>query len=172
MTKKSQSPAPKYRPFMDKRALRQHQINRILRIMTFSVIFLAGFVIYQHIQEYKDQIYTDGKVVKIYRTEMKDTRSGKQNEVYPTIRFTTEDKRIVMFDSPDSIMCNSDCTEQEIGVYYRADQPQQAKIANFSTQYGEIVMWSVLAIIILSAYLLHLWRIRKLQKASNLPPQS
>ena len=95
---------------------------------------------------------------------MRDTRSGQQLVGWPVVKFVTADNKIVTFTSPDHLLCQTQCENGPIGVYYQKDNPGKAQIADFGARYGEIIVWSVIAFILLVTYILHSRRLRILAR--------
>ena len=164
MTKKSGTPSGNLRAYADKQTQRNMLFQRVLRLLTFSVLFLAGFIIYQTWQTQQNDVYADGQITGYLKTEVRDTRSGQQLVGWPVVKFVTADNKIVTFTSPDHLLCQTQCENGPIGVYYQKDNPGQAQIADFGARYGEIIVWSVIAFILLVTYILHSRRLRILAR--------
>lgn len=164
MTKKSGTPSGNLRAYADKQTQRNMLFQRVLRLLTFSVLFLAGFIIYQTWQTQQYDVYADGQITGYLKTEVRDTRSGQQLVGWPVVKFVTADNKIVTFTSPDHLLCQTQCENGPIGVYYQKDNPGKAQIADFGARYGEIIVWSVIAFILLVTYILHSRRLRILAR--------
>lgn len=164
MTKKSGTPSGNLRAYADKQTQRNMLFQRVLRLLTFSVLFLAGFIIYQTWQTQQNDVYADGQITGYLKTEVRDTRSGQQLVGWPVVKFVTADNKIVTFTSPDHLLCQTQCENGPIGVYYQKDNPGKAQIADFGARYGEIIVWSVIAFILLVTYILHCRRLRILAR--------
>ena len=164
MTKKSGTPSGNLRAYADKQTQRNMLFQRVLRLLTFSVLFLAGFIIYQTWQTQQNDVYADGQITGYLKTEVRDTRSGQQLVGWPVVKFVTADNKIVSFTSPDHLLCQTQCENGPIGVYYQKDNPGKAQIADFGARYGEIIVWSVIAFILLVTYILHSRRLRILAR--------
>ncbi len=164
MTKKSGTPSGNLRAYADKQTQRNMLFQRVLRLLTFSVLFLAGFIIYQTWQTQQNDVYADGQITGYLKTEVRDTRSGQQLVGWPVVKFVTADNKIVTFTSPDHLLCQTQCENGTIGVYYQKDSPGKAQIADFGARYGEIIVWSVIAFILLVTYILHSRRLRILAR--------
>ncbi|EPW8572528.1 hypothetical protein ACWQEN_001884 [Morganella morganii] len=164
MTKKSGTPSGNLRAYADKQTQRNMLFQRVLRLLTFSVLFLAGFIIYQTWQTQQNDVYADGQITGYLKTEVRDTRSGQQLVGWPVVKFVTADNKIVTFTSPDHLLCQTQCENGPIGVYYQKDSPGKAQIADFGARYGEIIVWSVIAFILLVTYILHSRRLRILAR--------
>ncbi|EML9904821.1 hypothetical protein [Morganella morganii] len=164
MTKKSGTPSGNLRAYADKQTQRNMLFQRVLRLLTFSVLFLAGFIIYQTWLTQQNDVYADGQITGYLKTEVRDTRSGQQLVGWPVVKFVTADNKIVTFTSPDHLLCQTQCENGPIGVYYQKDNPGKAQIADFGARYGEIIVWSVIAFILLVTYILHSRRLRILAR--------
>lgn len=164
MTKKSGTPSGNLRAYADKQTQRNMLFQRVLRLLTFSVLFLAGFIIYQTWQTQQNDVYANGQITGYLKTEVRDTRSGQQLVGWPVVKFVTADNKIVTFTSPDHLLCQTQCENGPIGVYYQKDNPGKAQIADFGARYGEIIVWSVIAFILLVTYILHSRRLRILAR--------
>ncbi|MBT0385510.1 DUF3592 domain-containing protein [Morganella morganii] len=164
MTKKPGTPPGNFRAYADKQTQRNMLFQRVLRLLTFSVVFLAGFMIYQTWQTQQNDVYADGQITGYLRTEMRDTRSGQQLVGWPVVKFVTADNKIVTFTSTDQLLCQSQCENGTVGVYYQKDNPGKAQIADFGARYGEMIVWGVVAFILLVTYILHSWRLRILAR--------
>ena len=164
MTKKPDSHHMRHTACTDKQTQRNMLIQRFLRLLTFCVLFLAGFMIYQTWQTQQNETYIDGQITGYQRTEMRDTRSGQQLVGWPLVKFVTPDNKIVTFTSPDSLVCQSECQTGPTGVYYQKDNPAKAQIADFGARYGEMIIWGVIAFVLLCTYILHSWRLRILMR--------
>ncbi|ENZ0348882.1 hypothetical protein [Morganella morganii] len=164
MTKKSGTPSGNLRAYADKQTQRNMLFQRVLRLLTFSVLFLAGFIIYQTWQTQQNDVYADGQITGYLKTEVRDTHSGQQLVGWPVVKFVTADNKIVTFTSPDHLLCQTQCENGPIGVYYQKDNPGKAQIADFGARYGEIIVWSVIAFILLVTYILHSRRLRILAR--------
>lgn len=109
------------------------------------IFFIISFTMYQSNTAFlKNAVKTQGEVIEIIRSKTKKSNGEVSISTYPVVSFKDKVGKIITFTSSTGSSSSNYFVKQKIEVVYSPDNPEQAKINDFSSLWTGIVIFVIL----------------------------